>query len=116
MDELLAGAVENVLAFDRLNPTVREKVAIIFKENGISDGQRFETSVLMHSCTRSGIPVAGGVAALPPTSVAAFGRWTVETVGEESAGEAGLVFLFLSYLHISSSSSHTADMIMTTYK
>ena len=33
--------------------------------------------------------MAGGVAALLPMSVAAFGRWTVETVGGESIGEAG---------------------------
>ena len=35
MEDLLASAVENVLAFDRLNPTVREKVATIFHDNGI---------------------------------------------------------------------------------
>ena len=35
MEDLLASAVENVLAFDRLNPTVRAKVATIFHDNGI---------------------------------------------------------------------------------
>ncbi len=37
MEDLLASAVENVLAFDRLNPTVREKVASIFHDNGIKE-------------------------------------------------------------------------------
>ena len=36
-----------------------------------------------------GIPVAGGVSALLPTSVADFGRWTVQMMGEEVGGESG---------------------------
>ena len=51
MDDLLAGAVENILAFDRLNPTVREKVAIIFKENGISDDLHVVPVHIIYLCT-----------------------------------------------------------------